>query len=311
MTFRDRRWLRGSIVTALVVLSSVFARPQDAAVMTFPTYQEAAAAFLAAVKANDDAALKAMLGAEAQGMLSSGDATADENDRASFLKHYEEAHGFIHKTADEVSLTVGTTAWPLPFPIVKVGGAWHFDALEGAKELSYRRIGQNELDAIKVSRALYTAQKEYAASGHDGNPAGAYAQRFKSAPGTQSGLYWETKEGEPESPAGVLVAQSTSEGYESSQQTGKPTPFHGYFFRILKAQGPNAPGGAKDYVKDGRMTGGFAILAFPAEYRASGVMTFITGPRGRVYQKDLGEGTAESAREITAFDPDSSWKRVP
>lgn len=311
MTFRDRRWLRGSIITALVVLSLVFARPQDAVVKTYPTYRAAAAAFVAAVKANDNAALKEILGAEAQGMLSSGDATADQNDRTSFLKHYEEAHSFVHQTEDKVLLTVGTTAWPLPFPIVRVDGAWHFDAVEGAKELMYRRIGQNELDAIKVSRALYAAQKEYAASGHDGNPAGAYAQRFRSAPGTENGLYWEAKEGEAESPAGVLVAQSTSEGYESSQQTGKPTPFHGYFFRILKAQGSNAPGGAKDYVKDGRMTGGFAILAFPAEYRASGVMTFITGPRGTVYQKDMGDGTAATAKDITAFDPDNSWKRVP
>ncbi|HEY6292204.1 MAG TPA: DUF2950 domain-containing protein [Terriglobia bacterium] len=310
MTFRDRRWLRGSIVTVLVVLSSVFARPQDAGVKTYPTYRAAAAAFVAAVKAKDDAALKEILGAEAQGMLSSGDATGDENDRATFLKHYEEAHGFVRQSEDKVLLTVGTTGWPLPFPIVKVGGAWHFDALEGAKELSYRRIGQNELDAIRVVRALRVAQKEYAATGHDGNPAGAYAQRFRSSPGTQDGLYWETKEGEAESPAGVLVAQSTSEGYESSQQTGKRTPFHGYFFRILKAQGSYAPGGAKDYVKDGRMTGGFAILAFPAEYGASGVMTFIAGPRGPVYQKDLGDGTAEAARTIT-FNPDSSWKRVP
>lgn len=310
MTFRDRRWLRGSIVTVLVVLSSVFARPQDAGVKTYPTYQEAAAAFVAAVKAKDDPALKEMLGAEAQGMLSSGDATADENDRVAFLKHYEEAHGFVRQTSDKVLLTVGSTAWPLPFPIVKVGGVWHFDAVEGAKELMYRRIGQNELDAIRVVRALRVAQKEYAATGHDGNPAGAYAQRYRSSPGTQDGLYWEAKEGEAESPAGVLVAEATSEGYESSQQTGKRTPFHGYFFRILKVQGSNAPGGAKDYVQDGRMTGGFAILAFPAEYGASGVMTFIAGPRGPVYQKDLGAGTAEAARTIT-FNPDSSWKRVP
>src|SRR5271165_1683757 len=239
-----------------------------------------------------------------------GDATADENDRLSFLKHYQEAHRLIHETPDKVLLTVGPTAWPLPFPIVKVDGAWHFDANEGAKELMYRRIGQNELDAIKVSHALYVAEKEYAAAGHDGNPAGVYAQRFRSTVGTENGLYWEAKEGEAESPAGVLVAQAASEGYESSHQTGKPTPFHGYFFRILKAQGPHARGGAKDYVKDGKMTGGFAIVAYPAEYRTSGVMTFIVGPDGKVYQKDLGDGTSEAAKAMTAYDPDSSWKLV-
>lgn len=310
MKLRHRNWLSGSILTALVVLGSVFAQAQDAGLKTFPTYHSAATAFVSAVKAKDDAALKEMLGAEAQAMLSSGDATADENDRVSFLKHYQEAHGFTHESADKVLLTVGPTAWPLPFPIVKVDGAWHFDAVEGAKELMYRRIGQNELDAIKVVHALYAAEKEYAAAGHDGNPAGVYAEHFRSTAGTESGLYWEAKEGEVESPAGVLVAQAASEGYESSQQTGKPTPFHGYFFRILKAQGPHAPGGAKEYVKDGKMTGGFAIVAYPAEYRASGVMTFIVGPDGTVHQKDLGDGTAEAARAITAYDPDSSWKVV-
>lgn len=310
MNLRNRKWLSGPIVAALVVLSSVFAQAQDAGVKTFPTYREAAAAFVAAVKAKDDATLKAMLGAETQEMLSSGDATADENDRVSFLKHYQEAHGFIRETADKVLLTVGPTAWPLPFPIVKVDGAWRFDAVEGAKELMYRRIGQNELDAIKVSQALYAAEKEYAATGHDGNPAGVYAQRFRSTAGTEDGLYWEAGEGEAESPAGVLVAQAASEGYESSQQTGKRTPFDGYFFRILKAQGSHAAGGAKEYVQDGKMTGGFAIVAYPAEYRASGVMTFIVGPDGKVYQKDLGDGTAEVAKATTAFDPDSSWKLV-
>ena len=310
MKLHNRKWLSGLIVAALVVLSSVFARAQDVGLKTFPTYREAAAAFVAAVKAKDNAALKEMLGAEAQEVLSSGDTTADENDRMSFLKHYEEAHGFIHETPDKVLLTVGPTAWPLPFPIVKMDGAWHFDATEGARELTYRRIGQNELDAIKVSHALYVAEKEYAAVGHDGNPAGVYAERFRSTPGIEDGLYWQAKEGEAESPAGVLVAEAASEGYQGSQQTGKPIPFHGYFFRILKAQGPHAPGGAKEYVKDGKMTGGFALLAYPAEYRSSGVMTFIVGPDGRVYQKDLGDGTAETARAMTTFDPDSSWKLV-
>jgi hypothetical protein len=283
---------------------------EDAAVRAFSTYRAAATAFIAAVDANDDSALREILGTQAKDLLSSGDPAQDETERLAFLKHYRQAHSFIRQTPNSVILTVGSTAWPLPFPIVRADGAWHFDALAGAKELAYRRIGQNELDAIRVCRALYAAQKAYAATGHDGNPAGAYAQRFTSEPGTQSGLYWEAKEGEPESPAGSLVAEATIEGNGAAKQRGKSTPFHGYYYRILKAQGANAVGGAEDYIKDGRMTGGFAFLAYPAEYGASGVVTFLVSRRGKIYQKDLGETTDELAKGLTAFDPDSTWKAV-
>jgi hypothetical protein len=306
MRLRNREWLNGLIVAVLVVFGTSALRAQDAGVKTFPTYREAAKAFVTAVQANDTAALKEMLGANEVDMLSSGDATEDENDRVSFLKHYETAHAFASESADKVTLTVGAGAWPLPFPIVRENGAWHFDAEAGARELMYRRIGNNELDSIRVVKALRDAQKEYAAAGHDGNPVGTYAQRFRSTPGREDGLYWEAKEGEVESPAGSLVAEAESEGGGQ----GKGTPFHGYYYRILKAQGPHAPGGAKDYVKDGKMTGGFAIVAYPAEYKASGVMTFVVGTRGVVYQKDLGDGTTEAARGMTAYDPDSSWKAV-
>lgn len=302
----ERRVFAGSIRAALVLATaSAVAFAQDTAPKSFPTYQAAASAFVEAVKAQDKTAMQQILGSKAQSLLSSGDATQDENARQAFLKHYDEKHGFVHDSANQVTMTVGTNTWPLPFPIVKANGAWHFDADEGAQELVYRRIGHNELDAIKVCKALYTAQKQYAAEGHDGNPTGAYAQRFISKPGTQNGLYWETKEGEPMSPAGSLVADAASEGYE-----GAKSPFHGYYFRILKAQGSNAPGGAKDYVKDGQMTGGFAILAYPAEYKASGVMTFIVNSRGTVRQKDLGDQTTDVAKAMTAYDPDSSWKVV-
>jgi hypothetical protein len=298
----------------LLWLLSGFAIPaafaQEAAPQAFPTYKAASAALVAALRAKDDAALKEILGEQAQDLLTSGDATEDDNARASFLRHYGEAHSFVHVGASEVTLTVGPTAWPLPFPIVRSGRSWHFDALKGAKELVYRRIGQNELDAIRVCRALQVAQKAYAASEHDGIAAGAYAQHFRSAPNTQSGLYWDVKEGQPDSPAGALVAEAASEGYEPAQQTGRPTPFHGYFYRILKAQGAHAQGGAKDYVQDGKMTGGFAIVAYPAEYGSSGVMTFLIGRRGTVYQKDLGQTTDEAAKQMAAFDPDSSWKAI-
>jgi hypothetical protein len=302
--------LSGPILAVLLIFAGPHTLAQDAAVRTFPSYRSAAAAFIAAVEANNDAALKEILGAQEKDLLSSGDATQDENERLAFLKHYRQAHTFIRQTPNSVILTVGPTAWPLPFPIVRTNGVWQFDALEGAKELAYRRIGRNELDAIRVCHALYAAQKTYAATSHDGNRAGAYAQRFTSELGTQSGLYWETKEGEPESPAGSLVAEATSEGYGAAKQSGKQTPFHGYYYRMLKAQGANAVGGAKDYIKDGRMTRGFAFVAYPAEYGASGVMTFLVGPRGAVYQKDLGQTTGEIAKALTAFDPDSTWKVV-
>jgi hypothetical protein len=304
MRLRDRNWVCGSVVATLLAFGSVALRAQGVGVKTFPTYREAAKAFVTAVKANDTATLKEILGPNEVDMLASGDETTDENDRLSFLKHYETAHAFARESADKVTLTVGAGAWPLPFPIVRENGAWHFDAEAGARELMYRRIGNNELDAIRVVRALRDAQKEYAAEGHDGNPAGVYAQRFRSTPGTRNGLYLEAAEGEVESPAGSLVAEAESEGGGQ----GKLTPFHGYYYRILRAQGPHAPGGAKDFVKDGKMTGGYAIVAYPAEYKASGVMTFMIGSRGLVYQKDLGDGTAEAARGMTAYDPDSSWK---
>ena len=300
--------LVGSALAMLILCVASPLRAQDSDVKTFPTYRAAADAFMSAVKANDQDALKQILGAREQELLSSGDATQDENARLKFLERYDQAHALVRKTRDKVILTVGPSAWPVPFPIVRVDGAWRFDAAEGAQEMAYRRIGHNELDAIRVCQALYAAQKQYAAASHDDVPAGTYAQRFRSEPGMQNGLYWEVKEGESPSPTGSLVAEAASEGYDAARQSGKRTPFHGYFYRILKAQGPHAPGGAKDYVIDGRMSGGFAFVAYPAEHGSSGVMTFLVGPRGVVYQKDLGEMTEESAKGMTAFDPDSTWK---
>lgn len=306
MRILGRGVFSGSMVTAVVFVTTSFVTfAQDAGVKSFPTYQAAATAFVDAERNQDSAALTAILGSQAQGMLSSGDAVQDENGRQGFLKGYDTKHGFTHDSADKVTLTIGNSGWPLPFPIVKENGAWHFDAVAGAQEMVYRRIGHNELDAIKVCKALVAAQKEYAATGHDGNPPGLYAQRIVSQDGKQNGLYWKTEEGESTSPAGDLVAYATNEGYQD-----KRSPFHGYYFRILKSQGANAPGGAKDYVKDGQMTGGFAILAYPAEYKASGVMTFVANKYGRVRQKDLGDNTADAAKAITTYDPDKTWAVV-
>lgn len=294
---------------SLLVLFSVLAAPvalaQDTEQKSFARASEAARALVEASRANDVAALNAILGPAAQSLISSGDETSDKTDRAKFVALYETHHRFIRTAADRLTLLVGKNEWPLPIPLVKSEGRWRFDSESGAKELLYRRIGANELAAIKVARALHRAQLDYAASAHDGNSPGIYAQRFRSKPGSQDGLYWPVAEGQPPSPAGPLVADAEAQGYES----GTRHPFYGYYFRILKAQGPHAAGGAKDYIVDGKMTGGFAILLYPAEYGASGVMSFMVGPDDIVYESDLGDETTASARAMTAFDPDpSSWK---
>lgn len=307
MTRLSLKQLTMSLVPLSFGFAACFASAQDSPVKTFPTYHAAASAFVAAQRAKDNAALVSILGAKAQELMTSGDPVQDDDARVSFLKQYDEAHSFVHVTPDKVMLIIGPTTWELPFPIERVDGVWHFDADEGAQELAYRRIGQNELNAIKVCGALRDAQKAYAASAHDGNSAGVYAQRFRSKSGSRNGLYWEAKEGEEQSPTGTLVAEATNETDDGTQQIRKPVPFHGYYYRILKAQGARAKGGAKDYVTDGKMTGGFAFVAYPAEYRSSGVMTFIIGQQGVVYQKDLGATTEENAKAMTTYDPDATW----
>lgn len=295
------------LLAAAAFLTAASLQAQDKAQKTFATAQQAVDALIAANRNSDIAALNQILGAEASSLVSSGDDTQDKNDRAKFVSLYDEHHRLVSAGTGKETLVVGKNDWPMPIPLVKSDGAWKFDSADGAKELLYRRIGSNELAAIKVCQALRQAQVDYATTGHDGDPPGMYAQRFRSRPGTQDGLYWSVSEGESESPAGPLVADAEAEGYEQ----GARHPYHGYYFRILKAQGSHAYGGAKDYIVDGKMTGGFAILAYPAEYGASGVMTFLVSRRGTVYQRDLGDSTAETAKAITAYDPDSSWTRLP
>ena len=300
---------RGCVfLAAMACTLPVLLAQESGGVKSFPSYQDAADTLVAAAAGNDVTEMKLLLGPDAESLMSSGDARADEDARGTFVRNYVRSHGYTRQGADKVILIVGPSAWPLPIPIVKDRGGWRFDTAEGEKELSYRRIGSNELDAIQVCRALYKAQKEYAATGHNGNPPGAYAQRIVSAPGTQNGLYWETREGEPESPAGTLVADAASEGDAAEHR--KLVPFHGYLYRVLLAQGPTAPGGAKEFVKDGKMTRGFAILAYPAEYRSSGVMVFVVDSRGVVRQRDLGEGTGNAVASMKTYDPDQSWTVV-
>ncbi len=282
-----------------------------AGVATYPSCKAAVDAFITAVKANDAGQLQRILGEKASDLLSSGNPAVDEQSRRSFIRNYDDAHALTYETRDRATLTVGTRAWPLPFPIVRANGVWFFDAQAGAQELAYRRIGHNELDAMRVVRALVDAQRKYALTGHDGEPAGAYAQRVRSKPGTQNGLFWEVADDATPSPAGDLLAEATSETEGETQPNGKPTPFHGYYYRILRRQGEHARGGAKDYVVDGRMTAGFAILAWPADYGRSGVMTFMANKRGKLYESDLGADTATEVKSLRSFDPDANWRAVP
>lgn len=277
----------------------------------FATPADAAAALVDAVRANDQRALLAVLGASAQKLITSGDPVQDKTARAGFLAAYEAKHAVEQRGQDRADLVIGTNDWPLPIPIVQSGGRWSFDSASGAEELVNRRIGRNELLTIRTLLAGVAAQKDYFERLKAGTGTGAYAQRFRSSPDKMDGLYWEAPQGQPPSPLGPLVDQAVDEGYpDAPAPGGKPVAYHGYYFRILKAQGPNGPGGAVDYLRNGQMTGGFAFLAWPAQYGSSGVVSFIVGPDGVAYQKDLGPNTAQMVPRITRFDPDLTWARI-
>jgi hypothetical protein len=273
---------------------------------TFTTPGEAVKVLVAALEANNVDELYAIFGEDGKDLVSSGDPIQDKNGRQGFLKSYKAKHALVTQDEDPNKrvLQVGAKNWEMPIPIVKDGDKWRFDTAAGKQELIYRRIGDNELGAIATCRGYIAAQEEYAATGHDGLPAGLYAQKWRSDPGKQNGLYWEAKEGEPESPVGPLLAQTAEEGY------GKDDPYHGYYYHSLKAQGPAAKGGAKSYIVVGQLKDGIALVAYPAQYKSSGVMTFIINQDGEVFQKDLGEKTTELAKAMTEYNPDGSWTKV-
>ena len=271
---------------------------------TFATPDEAVKALMAAVESNNQDELLAVFGPDAKDLVSSGDDVQDRNSRAAFVKSYKAKHAIIAEDPNTRVVQVGAKDWKLPIPIVLADGRWHFDTAAGKQEIIYRRIGDNELGAIAVCRGTIAAQRDYAAEGHDGLPAGIYAGKLRSDPGKHNGLYWEATDEEPASPAGPFLAQAAEEGYQ------KGDPYHGYYYRGLKAQGAAAPGGAKSYLVDGVLKGGVALIAYPAQYKVSGVMTFIINQDGVVYQKDLGESSTEAAKAITEYNPDSSWTKV-
>jgi hypothetical protein len=273
---------------------------------------------VSALRKNDDAALHKIFGEEGTEILDSGDPVADQNDAEEFLKRYDESHALVAESPEKVILTVGHDGWPFPVPIVKVEEGWVFDTAAGKDEILNRRVGRNELDAIQTCLAVVDAQQEYARLDPTGAGLPVYAKKIVSDPGTKNGLYWPVKEGEAESPLGELVAAAADEGYgKTDGATTRPAadnasaPYHGYRYRLLTKQGEAAKDGAMDYVVDGKLISGFALLAYPADYGNSGIMTFIVNLEGTVYQKDLGEDTEKAARAIESFNPDSSWKAVP
>jgi hypothetical protein len=267
--------------------------------------EEAATALIAAAKADDPRGLVRVLGSGSDAIVASGDRVADAATRKRVVEAYDAKHQVAMEGADKAVLVIGQEEWPFPIPLVRKDGAWAFDTAAGREEILARRIGRNELSAIQTCLAYVDAQHEYAEKGVAGS--GVYAQRVVSRPGRKDGLYWSTQSGEADSPLGEFMAAATAEGYRAGE---RPIPYHGYYYKILTWQGAKAPGGALNYVVRGKMIGGFALVAYPAEYGNSGIMTFVVNHQGVVYQKDLGRNTTRLAGGMSAFNPDGTWQRV-
>jgi hypothetical protein len=311
---RDKSfWFRSQVIVGAAVIVS-FAVSQAAfaaaaAQKTFASAEEAVKAAIAAARKNDDTELLAIFGAQAKELISSGDAVADKERRARFLKAYDEKNRLV-KEGEKTIVVIGKDDWPFPIPLVKKGNNWLFDTEAGREEILNRRIGENELNTIQVLLAVVDAQREYAMKDRDGDGLLEYAPKFLSDKGKKNGLYWETKQGEEASPIGPLAAQAMREGYKAPQPGGKPAPYHGYYYKLLTAQGKNAPGGAYEYLVKGKLLGGFAVVAYPATYGNSGVTTFLVNHDGVVYETDLGKNTEKTAQAMKLFDPDKTWKKA-
>jgi hypothetical protein len=308
----DSELLRGRAIRLLSLSLLVFGLPTCVVAQaasgqkTFAKPWDGVKALVAAARAGDQAQLLAVLGPDAKDLVDSGDPVADKKSLQGFLKSYDAKHSLTVTAPGYDTLVVGVNDWPMPIPLVRDGTSWYFDSAKGHDEVVNRRIGENELGAIAVCEGYYRAQKEYAAKGHDGLPAGLYAQKFASDPGKHNGLYWEVAAGKPQSPMGPAVAAATAEGYGG----GGPEPYHGYIYKRLNEQGADAHGGAKNYIVNGKQSGGFALIAYPAKYGTSGIMTFIVSQDGVTFQKDLGDNTETVAPGIAGFNPDQSWTVV-
>jgi hypothetical protein len=307
---KDNRFDRGTFLRLAVVtvlLTGGFATrsmAQQPGQKTFLSPDEASSALVTAMKNNDEKLTLEILGPDGKHIVYSGDEVEDAQNRANFVERYQEMHRLVKEPDGSVVLYIGAKNWPTPIPIVKKGNAWFLDTDAGKKEILYRRIGRNEISTIKVCQELVTAEKEYYAAQHN-----EYAKQIFSDEGQHNGLYWKAADGEPQSPIGPLVASAVAEGYVKGKN-GPPTPYRGYYYHTLTRQGKDALGDARSYIVNGKMTGGFAFVAYPAEYRSSGVMTFIVGPDGVVYQKDLGKKTAILGKAMKEYNPDSSWQKA-
>jgi len=312
-TMRLKNTMKTLAVALLIGMApAIHAAPPSPAVQTivhktFATPEDAAAALAEAVRAQDVQALLGVVGPSSRSWLSSGDTVADREDWRKFLAAYDQKHSVSKVTDSRAVLLVGDGDWPFPAPLVRQGETWAFDAVAGREEIINRRVGRNELDAIQTLLAIVDAQREYAAADPDGNGSPDYARRFMSSEGTKDGLFWPAGANEPASPLGPLVGAATREGYSPKAQ---PEAYHGYRYRMLTAQGKDAPGGAYGYLVKDRMLGGFAVLAYPARYGVSGVMSFVTNHDGIVYQKNLGRNTDALAAKMQTFNPDASWRKV-
>jgi hypothetical protein len=300
-------WLLITVMTLAASIAAA-AASEPSAQRHFPTPEAAIEALVAGNRDNNQAELLAIFGASGARLIRSGDPVEDERGRSGFVAAFDEAHRIQLEGQGQAVLIVGKSEWPLPIPVIHDAAGWRFDTQAGEQEILNRRIGRNELKVIQVCRAYVSAQREYAALQLGGQS--EFALRFVSSGTQRDGLYWSVKPGDPESPFGPLVAQAQASGYaagEAAPAHSAARPYYGYFFHILTSQGPNAAGGAKSYLVDGRMTRGFALVAYPAKYGDSGVMSFLVNDHGIVFEKNLGHDTGRVARRITQYDPDPSW----
>ena len=296
------------LIAMVVPAASPAVAGEPAGQKSFASPQQAVAALVAALKDGNDGELLAILGPGSEAIISSGDKVADQRGRARFLKAYAEKNSLDRKDEGRAVLLVGGKDYPFPISIVRQRDAWFFDTQAGLEEILNRRIGRNELHTIEVMQAYSDAQREYASAKRNGGSP-EFAQKFASSEGKKDGLYWKAEAGEEESPFGPLIARATEEGYAAGLDKETPEPFHGYYFKILKAQGEHADGGAFDYVADGKMVLGFALVAYPAKYGTSGIMTFIVNQEGVIHEKNLGENTTTEAAAMTTYDPDDTWRK--